>query len=189
MRPIQPRVAGRCLARPAALAVTTTLVMLAGSAAATTPHCVDDPNDLKAALGAAQANGDDDEIMVVQGHDPTGPSAFLYSGEASCDLLVRGGCREGCTDRVPDPGTTVLDGTDLTPVLGVFVPSGTLPVVARSSAAAAGRPRPRCCVTTSSGTPAAPPSEATSASASMPGASEIEEIFADGFESGDLAAG
>jgi hypothetical protein len=71
--------------------------------------CVSDATGLQAALAAAQSNGEDDTIKVVQG---TYAGNFSYTSDQGYGITMEGGYVPGttCTSRVLDPASTTLDG-------------------------------------------------------------------------------
>jgi len=62
---------------------------------------------LQAALTAAQSNGQDDIIKVVQG---TYNGHFSYNSSEGHGITLLGGYTAGCAGRVVDPANTILDG-------------------------------------------------------------------------------
>lgn len=69
--------------------------------------CVDSPAALAAALTAAQANGEDDEIRVVAGQYALAAS-LVHSTHEAFALALSGGWNPDCSARTG--GTTMLDG-------------------------------------------------------------------------------
>ncbi len=74
--------------------------------------CVDpggsgDYTSLQAALTAAQSNGEDDVIKVVQG---TYSGGFTYTSSEGHGITLIGGYTAGCATREVDPTNTILDG-------------------------------------------------------------------------------
>jgi predicted outer membrane repeat protein len=74
--------------------------------------CVDpggsgDYTSLQAALTAAQSNGEDDVIKVVQG---TYNGHFSYTSDEGHSITLLGGYTTGCAGREVDPANTILDG-------------------------------------------------------------------------------
>ncbi len=86
------------LARPASAAV----------------FCVATAVDLQNALILAAANGQDDEVRVVQG---TYVGNFIYASSEAKALSVLGGYTTGCAERTLDPANTILDGNQTGTVL------------------------------------------------------------------------
>lgn len=90
---------------PAALAALL-LAMLPPAVRAAT-HCVDTPAELQAAINAAQANGEDDEIRIVNGsYEPS--QAFHFQSSEAFAIAFRGGFEGACLIRSGDP--TTIDG-------------------------------------------------------------------------------
>jgi parallel beta-helix repeat protein len=69
-------------------------------------HCVTTASELETALTAAQSNGQDDLIKVVQG---TYAGSFQYNSSEGKDITLQGGYLPGCASRVVNPANTVLD--------------------------------------------------------------------------------
>ncbi len=92
------------LARPASAAV----------------FCVATAVDLHNALTTAAANGQDDEIRIVQG---TYVGNFVYASTQANKLRVLGGYTSGCASRTLDPVNTVLDGNQTNTVLVLSAPN------------------------------------------------------------------
>lgn len=76
--------------------------------------CVATAVDLQNALILTAANGQDDEVRVVQG---TYVGYFVYASTEAKALSVLGGYTAGCAERVLDPVNTVLDGNQTGTVL------------------------------------------------------------------------
>lgn len=92
---------------PAALAVLLLSTLPAGAHAAT--HCVDTPAELQAAIDAAEANGEADEIRIVNGtYEPS--QAFHFQSEEAFSIAFRGGYEGGCLVR--SGATTTIDGAN-----------------------------------------------------------------------------
>jgi predicted outer membrane repeat protein len=78
--------------------------------------CVGSATDLTAALSAAESNGEDDLIQVVQG---TYNGNFVYFTNEAYSLTIKGGYTVDCASRVVDPANTVLDGQGAATVLAL----------------------------------------------------------------------
>ncbi len=83
--------------------------------------CVSTAAGLQAAIDAAEINGANDLIQLVQG---TYIGAFHYISTEDFDLMIEGGYTAGCALRDADPANTVLDGND--PAVYVFEVSGAV---------------------------------------------------------------
>lgn len=70
-------------------------------------HCVDTPATLAAALDAAEANGEDDDVRIVAGSYDL-PATLVHSTHEAFALSLSGGWNAGCTGR--GTGFTALDG-------------------------------------------------------------------------------
>jgi len=70
-------------------------------------HCVNDATGLQKALIAAQSNGMNDPIMVVQG---TYTGNFTYDASEGFSITLEGGYTTGCASREVNPTNTVLKG-------------------------------------------------------------------------------
>jgi hypothetical protein len=79
--------------------------------------CVGSAVDLTAALSAAESNGEDDLIQVVQG---TYSGNFVYSTNEAYSLTIAGGYTADCATRIVDPANTVLDGQGAATVLALL---------------------------------------------------------------------
>ncbi len=91
--------------------------------ACTVVHCVLTSAELQAAMSAAENNGMNDLVYLVQGTyglSGNGGSRFSYYSYEPYHLLIRGGYTSGCTDVDLDPANTVLDGEDLAQVLYLY---------------------------------------------------------------------
>lgn len=86
-------------------------------------HCVSDAAELQAALTAAQSNNKSDMIMVVQGFYQRSGN-FNYSSSQGHSITLQGGYTPGCTGRVHNPATTVLDGNNSGRVLYLYDSKG-----------------------------------------------------------------
>lgn len=103
--------------------------------ACTVVSCVANSADLQAALTAAQFNGMNDVIQIVQGSygiSQNENGAFTYDSVEGNVLALLGGYSAGCASRTLDPANTVLDGEgiDRTPadggVMSLLVFTGSL---------------------------------------------------------------
>jgi len=98
------------------------LALLAGGAWAA-EYCVDPGGggthtDPHWALLAAQSNGEDDIIKVVQGtYNSTGSNYFYYYSSEGHSVDLRGGYTAGCASRVVAPANTILDAKGSSTVL------------------------------------------------------------------------
>lgn len=70
-------------------------------------HCVSTSEGLQNALNAAQANGKNDVIRLVQG---LYFGNFSYSSNEPYSLVVQGGYTTGCETQAFEPANTILDG-------------------------------------------------------------------------------
>jgi len=69
--------------------------------------CVSTPAELQAALFAAETNGEDDIIKVIQG---TYNGNFTYNSNEGHSIALLGGYTSGCASRGTNPSNTILDG-------------------------------------------------------------------------------
>lgn len=76
---------------------------------------------LQDALDAAEINGFDDTVMVVQG---TYNGNFIYGSSSGKNITLEGGYTTGCSDRQLDPVNTVFDGGGTGTVLYVDTLAG-----------------------------------------------------------------
>ena len=92
------------------------LILLLGIAqpALAEVFCVNTALSLQNALVLATANGQDDEVQIVQG---TYVGNFVYASTESQALSVLGGYTTGCAGRTINPANTVLDGNQTGTVL------------------------------------------------------------------------
>jgi hypothetical protein len=72
--------------------------------------CVNTATELQTALARAANNGENDDIRIVQG---TYVGNFVYSGNESDNLIIKGGYGKNCSSRVIKPSNTVLDGNGM----------------------------------------------------------------------------
>jgi hypothetical protein len=84
-------------------------------------HCVSDAAGLQAALAAAETNGKDNLIMVMQG---TYTGNFVYTSTEGKNITLEGGYTAECASRAVDPALTVLDGNNAGLVLGLYNQNG-----------------------------------------------------------------
>jgi hypothetical protein len=68
--------------------------------------CVSTSEQLQNALNTAATNGEDDTIQIVQA---TYAGNFVYTSSQSNNLTIEGGYSSGCTSRLVNPASTVLD--------------------------------------------------------------------------------
>ncbi|MBP8283409.1 MAG: hypothetical protein KAX46_05780, partial [Chromatiaceae bacterium] len=94
------------------------LLALMGPASATV-FCVNSAVTLHKELLGAAANGEDDEIHLVQG---VYGGNFVYTSAEAKGLAVLGGYSEGCVSRSLDPANTILDGQQAGRVLALLAP-------------------------------------------------------------------
>ncbi len=89
--------------------VVGALILLLGIAqpALAEVFCVATAVDLQNALIRAAANGQDDEVRIVQ---DTYVGNFVYASTEAQALSVLGGYTAGCAGRTLDPANTILDG-------------------------------------------------------------------------------
>ncbi len=83
--------------------------------------CVNTAVGLQNSLILAAANGQDDEVRIVQG---TYVGNFVYTSTEAQALSVLGGYTTGCSTRMLDPTNTILDGNQASWVLALS--AGTL---------------------------------------------------------------
>ena len=81
--------------------------------------CVDTPGGLQSALTTAAADGQDDEVQIVQG---TYVGNFVYASTQANKLSVLGGYTAGCASRTLNPANTILDGNQTGTVLVLSAP-------------------------------------------------------------------
>ena len=91
---------------------------MVGQATATV-FCVNSAVTLQNELLGAAANGQDDEIQIVQG---VYFGNFVYSSGEAKALALLGGYTEGCASRALDPTNTILDGQGTGRVLALLAP-------------------------------------------------------------------
>jgi hypothetical protein len=84
-----------------------------------TVFCVNSAVTLQNELLGAAANGQDDEIHLVQG---VYGGNFVYSSGEAKALALLGGYTEGCASRALDPTNTILDGQGTGRVLALLAP-------------------------------------------------------------------
>jgi hypothetical protein len=72
--------------------------------------CVTNASDLQVALTAAQSNGEDDTIKVVQGTYNTRGLTYTAVSTENYSLALKGGYTAGCASRVVDIYNTALHG-------------------------------------------------------------------------------
>ncbi len=94
------------------------LLALVGPASAMV-FCVNNAVTLHKELLGAAANGEDDEIHLVQG---VYGGNFVYTSAEAKGLAVLGGYAEGCVGRSLDPVNTILDGQQSGRVLALLAP-------------------------------------------------------------------
>lgn len=94
------------------------LLALVGPASAMV-FCVNNAVTLHKELLGAAANGEDDEIHLVQG---VYGGNFVYTSAEAKGLAVLGGYSEGCVSRSLDPANTILDGQQAGRVLALLAP-------------------------------------------------------------------
>ncbi len=87
--------------------------------------CVTNATELQDALTAAQNNGQDDTIQVVQG-TYTGNFAYTAALTENYMLTLQGGFTDGCASRVVDTANTILDGQNVGRVLTLTAGGGNL---------------------------------------------------------------
>ncbi|MBK8638772.1 MAG: hypothetical protein IPN92_10985 [Chromatiaceae bacterium] len=91
---------------------------MVGQASATV-FCVNSAVTLQNELLGAAANGQDDEIRIVQG---VYSGNFVYSSGEAKAIALLGGYTEGCASRALDPTNTILDGQGTGRVLALLAP-------------------------------------------------------------------
>lgn len=101
-------------------------ILLAGPASAAV-HCVDTANELRAAIDAAEANGEDDEIRLVGGAY-TSSTPFHYQSTEAHAIAFVGGYSANCTDAGGEVST--IDGEQQRRGLFVLNPDGDIVVEA-----------------------------------------------------------
>ena len=111
----------RILRNPPRLLMAALLVLLGiAQPALAEVFCVATAVDFQNALIRAAANGQDDEVRIVQG---TYVGNFVYASSEVQALSVLGGYTAGCADRTPDPANTILDGNQTNRVLVLSAPN------------------------------------------------------------------
>ncbi len=86
--------------------------------ACTAIHCVNNSAELQAALTSAQNNGLYDVLQLMQGVygiSANGNARFSYNSSEGYGVAIEGGYAAGCSFKVLDANTTVLDGENITP--------------------------------------------------------------------------
>lgn len=84
--------------------------------ACTVQPCVTNSVQLQEALTAAQANGKNDVIRLVQGTygiSGNNDSVFHYSSDEPYSIVIKGGYTSGCSSRNLNPSNTILDGQNI----------------------------------------------------------------------------
>jgi PKD repeat protein len=84
--------------------------------ACTVKHCVTNSMEFQNALSAAEWNGMNDVIQLVQGTyriSQNYKSSFNYDSGESHHLVIRGGYASGCNTGQVNPSNTILDGEGL----------------------------------------------------------------------------
>ncbi len=102
----------RMLRNPPRLLMAALLLLGIAQPALAEVFCVATAVDLQNALIRVAANGQDDEVRIVQG---TYVGNFVYASTEA--LSVLGGYTTGCADRTLDPVNTILDGNQTGTVL------------------------------------------------------------------------
>jgi parallel beta-helix repeat protein len=118
------------------LSVVVAALLLAAPAARALVVCAADEVALQAALDAAGDNGanqnDDMEIRLVTGSYVTGIAhlnqEFLLLSSHANAVSILGGFAPGCQSRTANPGLTVLDGGNTTPVMTVIKHLGSFTI-------------------------------------------------------------
>jgi hypothetical protein len=114
--------------------VATLLVMLALHAghAAAAVHCVHDEAGLAAALGAADDNGQHDEVRLRRGSyeaSAWGQFQYLAADDSEVfDIAISGDWNAGCSLQGNNPFATVIDGNGVSRGLTVWLPGGLVSV-------------------------------------------------------------
>jgi hypothetical protein len=85
---------------------STALAIFLSAPVKAADFCVSNTTELQNALSAAETNGADDTVRVVQG---TYNSNFNYSSDQGNDIAVLGGYTSECDDRKISPANTILD--------------------------------------------------------------------------------
>ena len=103
------------------MAMTTFLFLalfffLQYSTAAAEIFCVANSAELQSALTAAQSNGYDDTIKIVEG---SYIGNFVYNSSEPSSLTIEGGYSTDCSSRTGFPGNTVLDANGTGTVLKI----------------------------------------------------------------------
>lgn len=95
--------------------------------AAAVVFCAHNTADIQAALTAAQANGDDDQIEITTGN--IGASALTFSSSEGHSIELYGGY-EGldCENSAPLDATTTLNGQNTVRILYIHNPGGPVAV-------------------------------------------------------------
>jgi hypothetical protein len=107
----------RLTVRLPVLALVLAFAALAPSRTAAESFCVSTSGELRAALAAAQGNGEADTVTVVQGTYLTGGVQFEYFTAEGFGLVMLGGYDPGCSAQTLDPANTILDGEQLSRVV------------------------------------------------------------------------
>lgn len=102
--------------------IITIILLFSFSLAGAETFCVSTASELHAALTAAQSNGQDDAIRVVQG---SYYGNFVYSSSESYGITVEGGYSSSCSSRSLSAENTVLDGNGAGHVLALSSPSSS----------------------------------------------------------------
>lgn len=100
--------------------IITIALFSSGSIAGAATFCVDTSQELQDALTAAQSNGQNDTIRIVQG---TYTGNFVYESTQAYSLTIEGGYIAGCGSRTVNAANTVLDGNYSGRVLTLNSPS------------------------------------------------------------------
>jgi hypothetical protein len=101
------------------LVIVSSALLVGGSFGA--DFCVSTATELQDALTAAASNGEEDIIMVQQG---TYTGNFTYNSAEGYSITLLGGYNKGCSSRVVDPSSTVLDGSGSGRVLDLYDDTG-----------------------------------------------------------------
>ncbi len=110
----------RMLRNPPRLLMAALLLLLGiAQPALAEVFCVATAVGFQNALIRAAANGQDDEVRIVQG---TYVGNFVYASTEAQALSVLGGYTAGCAGRTLDPVNTILDGNQTGTVLGLSAP-------------------------------------------------------------------
>jgi len=103
----------------AVLMMHTFALLVGGSFAA--DFCVSSAAELQDALTTAASNGEADVIMVQQG---IYPGNFTYNSAEGYSITLLGGYSRGCSSRVVDPSSTMLDGSGSGRVFDLYDDNG-----------------------------------------------------------------